>query len=377
MSFLQCNPTVFVIGNEYEIFIHAKNKGIFSVCINGKSYYAQNSGVLPSEKKIAKIRIPQNELNSAKTYEIVFRAAINRRGYFSQFEQPQVQRFTFKPLEKTEDIHVYHIADVHGGFEKAKKTALYFGDDTDLFIFNGDIGEANYEDSYFEICKFIGDISKGSVPVVYTRGNHDARGKFAECYEEYFPVNGHDTFYTFELGVLQGVALDCGEDKRDDHTDEKFDIPEVYGDVNIFHDYRQRELQWLKNTTFSSEHKITFAISHISPVLASLRAGWGCDDIERDCYGQWNNELERLGVQFMLSGHFHNAFIVYPDDERNIIPHTYPIVFGSKLSGVKYAGGLMSVEKFYGAAITINKDKIKVVFTDQNHEELEEHVINI
>ncbi len=377
MSFLACNPTVFVIGNEYEILITAKEKGIFSVRINGESYYVENSGVLPSEKTIAKIRVPQDVLNAAKTYEIVFRAAINRRGYFSQFKPSQTESFSFKPLEKTENIHIYHIADIHGAFEKTKNAAFYFGDDTDLFIFNGDIGEANYEDSYFEICKYVGDISKGNVPVVYARGNHDARGKLAERFSEYFPTNGQNTFYTFELGILQGVVLDCGEDKRDDHTDEKFDIPEVYGGVNIFHAYRQKELRWLRETKLSSDEKITFAISHICPVLASLRPGWGCDDIERDCYGQLNAELERLGVQFMLSGHYHNSFIVFPDDERNIIPHNYPVVFASKLTGVKYAGGLMSLEKFYGAAITVNKDKIEVLFTDQNHEILEQHVINI
>lgn len=377
MSFLACNPTVFVIGKDYEILVYAKTKGIFSVRIDDKTYYAENSGVLSSEKRIAKIRVPQDALNATRAYEIVFRATINRRGYFSQFEPEQIERFAFKPLEKTENIRIYHIADVHGAFKKTKDTALYFGDDTDLFIFNGDIGEANYEDSYFEICKYLGDVAKGNVPVIYTRGNHDARGKLAENYVDYFPVNAHNTFYTFDLGVLQGVVLDCGEDKKDDHTDEKFDIPEVYGNVNIFHDYRQRELEWLRQTKLPCENKITFAISHICPVLASLRAGFGCDDIERDCYGQWNAELERMGVQFMLSGHFHKAFIATTDDERNIIPHNYPVIFGSHLSGAKHAGGLMSIEKFYGAAIIVNKNKLEVAFTDQNHEILEQFVIDI
>lgn len=377
MSFLKCNPTVFVIGNEYEILITARSKGIFSVRIGDKNYYAENSGVLSSEKTFAKIRVPQGALNAAKSYEVVFRAATNRRGYFSLFEEAQTESFAFKPLEKTENIHIYHIADVHGAFEKTKKAAMYFGDDTDLFIFNGDIGEANYEESYFEICRYVGGISKGMIPVVYTRGNHDARGKLAENFVDYFPANRHNTFYSFELGALQGVVLDCGEDKRDDHTDERYDIPSVYGDVNIFHDYRQRELRWLQQTQLPKNDKITFAISHICPVMASLRAGWGCDDIERECYGKWNDELERLGVQFMLSGHFHTAFITLPDDERNIIPHNYPVIFGSQLSGVKYAGGLTLIEKFYGAAITVNKDKIEVVFADQNHEILETHVINI
>ncbi len=371
-EFLECNPTVFVIGKEYEILSYAKYNGIFAVKIGDKLYYADNSGVLSSEKKFAKIRVPQEVLNKEKYYEIVFREAYNRKGYFSVMGKEQTKGFAFKPLEKTDDIHIYHLADVHYCFETAAQTAKYFGDDTDLFIFNGDIGEVETEEHYLETITFIGEVAKGNVPVVYTRGNHDARGKLAERFVEYYPANGQNTYYTFELGVLSGVVLDMGEDKKDTHYDEQYPNPWVYNGVNNFHAYRERELAWLKTQELDKD-KIRFAVSHICPAQCHPKAG-SPFDIERECFGAISKEMGRMNIDFMLCGHIHNAYVLQPNDARSLLPHDYPVVVGSMHCNVRYApGGRLSVEKFYGAAITVCKDKTEVLFTDQNFEVYERH----
>lgn len=375
MSFLSCTPSVFVIEKEYEILVNTKTNGICWVEVGGEKYYEDTSGVLSSEKNHTKIRVPQGALNEAKKYAVVFRETINRKGYFSLMGEPQTVEFNFKPLEKTENIHIYHIADVHYGFETAAKAARYFGDDTDLFLVNGDIGEVETAENYLETSAFVGEISKGEIPVLFARGNHDTRGHLAEKYTEYFPSNGQKTYFTFEIGCLKGVVLDLGEDKRDEHYDEQYPNPWVYGGVNAFHQYRQKELQWLKKVELEEDGKITFAMSHICPVQASVRAGSDFD-IERECYQAMSDELERLNIRFMICGHIHNAYLLQPNDERSLLKHDYPVVVGSKLYKEKYApGGRVTVEKYYGAAFTVNKDEIEVVFADQNFEVLEKHVI--
>ena len=376
MSILKFTPTVFVVDDEYEIVIVSEKNSIIAVNIWGKEFYEENSGVLSSEKNYAKIRVPQALLNRAGHYFVVCREAINRKGYFSEIGEPETQKFEFKPLKKTSDIHVYHVADVHYNYEVAAQAATYFGDDTDLYIFNGDIGEVETVENYYETLKFAGDVTGGKVPAIFTRGNHDARGKLAEKYTEYFPAVGKNVYFAFSVGCLNGLVLDCGEDKADNHTDYAYKNPHVYNGVNRFSEYRQKELNWLRKTNIDNKDNITFAISHICPSMATTIKN-SCSDIEHECYMAWNKELERMNVKFMICGHIHNAMILYKDSEKNILPHEYPIVIGSKLFKEKYVGGRVVVEKYYGTALTINPDKIEVAFTDQNHEILEKHIIKI
>ena len=56
MSFLKCNPNIFVINNEYEILIFLKEKGICFIELDGQYFYEENSGVLSSEKNYVKIK---------------------------------------------------------------------------------------------------------------------------------------------------------------------------------------------------------------------------------------------------------------------------------------------------------------------------------
>lgn len=370
MSFLLCPPSVFVIGNEYEILVNAKQNAMLAVQIDGTVYYEENSGVLSTEKDYAKIRVPQSVLNASKQYDVVYRETINRKGYYSEMGEPQSETFTFKPLEKTENINMYHIADVHYHFEKAAKLATFFGDDLDVLIVNGDIGEVETVQNYVDVCKFVGEMSQGKIPVIFVRGNHDTRGKLAERFTDYFPANGKDTYFTFELGCLNGVALDCGEDKVDNHLEygamKQFNAnsPEVYGGVNSFSPFRQRELRFLQNTKLCNKDKITFAISHICPSYTTKQKG-GVFDIERECYAAWNTELDRLGVRFMITGHMHVASILLQDDERNTLPHNYPVIVGSAVTK----------ESIIGAAIVLNKNEMNVKFTDNEGNVLENHTI--
>ena len=361
MSFLRCTPSVFVIGSEYEILINTLENGIIFVDVAGESYYEENSGVLSSEKDYAKIRIPQEVLNKTKSYTVHYQKTINRKAYCSEMAEEEIKAYTFKPLEKTENINIYHVADVHYRFENAVLACSYFGEELDLLVVNGDIGEVETVKNYNEVAKFCGDISKGEVPIIFARGNHDTRGKLAERFTDYFPADGKKTYFKFEIGSLCGVVIDCGEDKNDNHLDHgfmkywKFNTPYVYGGVNRFHEFRQKELSFLQNTTLDN-NKIRFAICHCPPVMVTDNKD-SAFNIEKDCYTKWNAELERMGIQFMLCGHFHKNFVLKQGDERNIIDHKYPVLVGSQ----------PQKENFIGVAITLNRNKMEVVFNDKNH----------
>lgn len=360
-EFLYCTPTVFVIGNEYEILINLNEFGICFVKVGDTLYYEENSGVLPSERTIVKIRVPQSALDSAKAYEVIFRQTNERKSYWSTFLPPKTAKFDFKPLEKTENIHLFYVSDVHYCFEIAKKTTSYFGEDVDLFVVNGDIGEVETVQNYLEVCAFVGEIAGGKIPVIFSRGNHDTRGRLSELFPDYFPCQGKKTYYTFEIGCLSGVVLDCGEDKLDvsKEYDSSEDTPVEYLGLNRFHDYRKQQLEFLK-TLQPREDKITFAVSHVCPAMPTQQPG-GQFDIDREVYAQWCKELDRINPAFMLCGHYHHAFMIMPDDEKNLAPHNYPVVVG--INRIPACAS----EHFWGAAIVLNKHSAEVMFTDETH----------
>lgn len=358
MNFLKCTPTVFVIENDYEILINTISCGIISVNVNGKTYYEENSGVLSSEKSFAKIRLPQTELNKAKSYEICFRKRVKRQAYFSKFDEKICATFSFSPIDKTENINVYHVADVHYNFNSAIKTCSYFKNDIDLFIVNGDIGEVETEENYFEVARFTGEISHGQIPVVFARGNHDTRGKLAEKFTDYFPANGKDTFFTFNVGAISGVVLDCGEDKLDSHPE--------YNNVNDFSSFRQKQLKFLSNLN-KSENKYFIAVCHMCPVIGDIERR-EVFTIETNTYKKWNDELIRIGVDLMICGHYHKTFIAENNDAKNLFSHPYPVIVGSALD---------DKNKVIGCAMVLQNNTVEISFTDENNSVLERKFLKI
>ena len=361
MDFLKCLPSVFVIGREYEILLYAKKNGLLSVEVDGVTYYEDNAGTLATEKCYAKIRMPQSVLDAAKGYTVCYRESINRKAYFSELGETEREYFAFKPLEKSEDLHIYHVADVHYSFEQAVSMATFFGEELDLLVVNGDIGEVETETNYFEVCQFVGNVAHGEIPVIFARGNHDTRGRLAERFTDYFPANGKQTYYSFEVGCLRGIVLDCGEDKPDANAE--------YGGVNDFEGFRRRETEFLRSLT-PAEDKLTFAVSHICPAQ-NIRERGSIFDIEDEVYRAWNTELARLGVSFMLSGHIHKAYLLEPNDARSLRPHSYPVIVGSAKCGKRKDGNVT----LWGTALTLKGDSLLVQFTDQNREVCETHTI--
>ncbi|MBQ8743263.1 MAG: metallophosphoesterase [Clostridia bacterium] len=359
MNFLACTPSVFVIGSRYEILINTLENGIVTLNIGNDTYYEENSGVLSSEKSYAKIRVDQEILDRARSYTVNFRKSINRKAYYSELGDTQSTTFEFKPLTKTENINIYHIADVHYRFAIAESACSFFGDDVDLFVVNGDIGEVETERNYLEVARFVGNISKGRVPVIFARGNHDTRGHLAERFTDIFPADGKSTYFGFSVGSLEGIVLDCGEDKIDNIKE--------YGGVNIFENFRRRELEFLKALPAFENGKISFAVSHMCPAQNTLTPG-DVFDIDREVYEKWNTELSRIGIKFMVCGHIHKAYILEKNDKRSLRPHDYPVIVGSACFGDS---------DIWGTAITLSKDSLLVRFTDKEKSVREEHTVDL
>lgn len=353
---LKCHPSVFVIGDCYDILILTEENSLVCLNVGGKNYYEENSGVLSSEKKRTRIKVPASVLDSAGSYTVTVRKSIERKAYFSEMGDPVSINYAFRPVKREGEIKIYFLSDVHAKYESARKAASYFGDSTDLYILGGDITEAESVETIEIVASFCSDLARGETPIVFVRGNHDTRGKLAELYTDYFPAVGKHTFYTFRTGFINGIVLDLGEDKPDSCPEYTAPLPDVYGGTNVFSDFRDREDDFIDSLKPAPDGALTLAITHIPPAYSTSKPGT-VFDIERERYAEWSRKLDSLGVSVMLSGHYHKTFVLEADDERSTAEHSYPIIIGAS-----HEGG------FTGSAITLTTEGIDVAFTDENRD---------
>lgn len=351
---LMCRPAVFVVENDYEILVVCKKKGLIYVKVEDDIYRPKNSGVLETEVNYAKIRLPQSALDAAKKYTVCYKKSLKRLSYYSLLGKTREFEFEFCPVSKTESLRVYHFADIHGNFNLAKRCLNNFGP-VDLLICNGDMADqcASLKTCY-NICKFLGEVGYGKTPIVFSRGNHETRGKIAPLYGDFFPCENGNCFFSFSVGSINGVVLDCGEDKLDANKE--------YGGVNDFESYRRRETEFLKGLSFPNDGKWRIAICHICPSSTTTTEG-DKFDIERETYKLWIDELQRLEIHCMLCGHLHSYYTFDSESEYNLLPHTYPVFTASKLER-----GMNKV--FGGAAILLDENDMILSYTDSDGQTL-------
>lgn len=348
MSFLSCRPSVFAVSDRYEILIFTEENGQCAVTVGDETYWDHQAGVLVCEANHHKILVPMTALDAAGGYTVQYRKTIEKKSYFSEFGEPESEFFAFRPVKPGQQIRMYHLADVHKAVDLAVQCAGYFGDKLDLLIVNGDIVELNKDADFLKAAKMVGDITGGEIPVIYVRGNHDTRGKLAERYGDYFPTENGNCYFTVTLGDLWCVIYDCGEDKLDDNPE--------YGGANFFTTYRREQTKFLQALTVP-EGKVPISIGHTCPIMPNSM-GNPIFTIEMDVYGLWNQQFERLGVRFMLTGHRHKAAFAGP--EEGLIRHNYPIIVGASM--------WKQPEKYLeGCAITYTKDGFHCEITNADH----------
>ena len=82
------------------------------------------------------------------------------------------------------------------------------------------------------------ELTKGEIPVIYARGNHELKGKYMEEFHDYVGAKGEDFFYKFSFGNVYGLVLDIGEDHDDNYWE--------YYDTCDFREYRNEQLELVR-----------------------------------------------------------------------------------------------------------------------------------
>lgn len=301
------------------------------------------------------IEIPQEVLDREKKYTIILREFTDRAPYWPKSKEPVEFTVCFRPVEKTEDIHISYISDTHGSVEVPSNAGRYFGEDIDILVLGGDIADHSGEIKNFKtLFNIAGNITEGRVPCIFSRGNHDLRGHCAEMLADYTPTDGGRSYYTVRLGPIWALVLDCAEDKADNS--------EEYGHTIACHDFRLRETRFInklirdKSREYEREdvrYKLLF--SHV-PFAQRYEDPF---NPEEEIYTEWCRLCrEEIKPDLWMTGHKHTAEVIRCGSSKDNFGQPCDCIVGSKPD--------FKENTFISAQVTLNHGKASVVFVDEN-----------
>lgn len=316
------HPAVYLYEGEYHILVKTTLPTILWVKVGDRCFYDHSGGILRSDVRVHRCLIPQRLLDEAKEYTVCYRRVFDRTAYFPKIAEEQQETYVFRPAMGSK-AKFFHIADVHSKTDPAKAAAGFI-DRIDGLILNGDVpDDCGVELGGKALLDFIGEVGKGEIPTIFVRGNHDTRGAFAEHLEDYIPHKEGRTYFTAQLGDLWILALDCGEDKPDDHV--------AYNGINCFHHYRLEETEWLKKVVAEGAYKDPsikhrWVICH-HPFSSVLEPPF---DIELDIYKEWCSLIKEIGPEVMICGHMHQSGHFLPGGRHDMLGQPCPICIGGR-----------------------------------------------
>lgn len=363
---LKTAPAVFAVGEEYHIIVPVKSPLLFSVIVAGEEFFDHSNGIVRSAKPVHTVRVPMALLDNAREYTVAYRKIIERKPYFTETEDKVFATYAFRPVPTEGEVRLYHLADTHGCFEKPAAAARYFGESLDLLVLNGDIpdhsGNLENFDLIFEFCDAL---TGGEIPVVFSRGNHDMRGIFAESIAEYTPTDNGNSYFTFRLGRLWGMVLDCGEDKPEEHA--------AYGYTNCCHSFRRAQTRFIERVIQNSATEYAAPNVKWRLVVAHHPFSFRMPEpfnIEEPLYAEWTRLLgEHVKPDALLSGHLHYTSYKLGGGELDAAG-AIPVVVGSAVKREE-----KKVVAYTGVGLTFGEQDIKVEFTNDALEAVESHVL--
>ena len=294
-------PVVYAVEDTYQIVFSTSSESIGYVKINNKTYADTYAGSYENSK-IHKIIVPQKDLDEAKNYEI-YSQKMFYKGPFGGFKGREIKEsFAFRPVNSSDGISYYSLADIHMEKNGSIKASSYL-ENKDFLVLAGDIismvdsfSNANY------VNKVASEITKGEIPVIYARGNHEIKGKWADKLYKFVGSKNENFYYYFTLGnSVYGWTLDIGEDHDDDWW-------EYYGTAD-FETYRDEQISFLKEEkdkgTYSS-YPYHLVVCHIPLPFINSRKN------HEESKKEFISILNELDIDMEISGHQHDLLIFEP-----------------------------------------------------------------
>ena len=336
-------PMVIDNGKEYSIVFSTSDYGTAwaEYTYNGKEYkvYDNTGGRKSADSKIHSVFVPYEHLRN-NTYKIGSTRVIEEFSYGSRTGKTvKSDEYTFT-YNSSENQTWLVISDWHTMLDTAYKAINNLGSDYDAVIMLGDASPGvDFEEQVItNTVQFGGEVSEGTKPVLYVRGNHETRGSYAKDLPT--ALGMEQFYYTADIGPYSFVVLDSGEDKDDSHIE--------YGGMTDYNTYRADMIDWLEDIEVKNENVI--ALSH----------SWEISSVEEDLsYRGWS-ELDRLGTRLLLSGHEHKCrFLGEKEGKEKELKQMYPDIIG-------YIDGGKSDRNYVASMLSLKKDGFEIYAVDNN-----------
>ena len=295
------NPVVYAVEDKYQIVFSTNSEATAWVEIDGTNYYDTYNGSTKKFSMIHKVEVPMTALDSAKKYTVHTQRSVYC-GPFGGFLGKDISKsINFKPVDTSDGIQYLSFSDIHMNGKYAAKTASFI-ENYDFLVLAGDIisDVETFDDAnYNNLVAY--NITKGEIPVVYARGNHDVKGRYSEELHKFVGAKDDKFYYTFYFDNIYGIVLDIGEDHDDDWW-------EYYG-TSHYEEYRNAQVALLEEEIAKHEYdhyQYHLAICHIPPVFVNYRHN------HEEIKAQMTNLLNQMDIDMFLCGHQHQIMIFEP-----------------------------------------------------------------
>ncbi|MBO4342668.1 MAG: metallophosphoesterase [Clostridia bacterium] len=316
--------------------------GYVSYNYEGTEYtvWDEENAAYRTEDSVHSVRIPKEHLDN-NTYTYTSQHIATRRAYVAvKGRTVSSEPVRFKGYSGQDEIHALVISDIHENPDNAEKAVSCFDVDPDLIIMNGD--EVSYmtsERKFKQVLDFAYRFSGGSIPVLYTRGNHENRGEYGSDAVDIFKTTTGGMYYTCNYGPVQFICLDSGEDKKDSDW--------TYSGLVDYSAYVARETEWMRSLTPDESAGYKICVTHIP----NIQNRYGND---------WVEILDNLGVDLLVGGHKHRINFEYNKDGAPF----YQMLDGGKSRDDGYIATMLT---FGGGQISVlcydNEKTIRGEFT--------------
>lgn len=330
-------PVVYAVEDDYQIVFSTNHSAVAWVEVGGEKYYDLYAGSMKSEDKVHKIVVPQEKLDAAGGYSIHAEKMIYR-GPFGGFKGGEISKsYSFRPVNSADGLVYYTVTDAHHALDGAVDAALSVEGLDFLVILGDSVGMVEYEDNAEFSNKIAHEITKGEMPVVYARGNHEIKGEYGEELYKYVGSKGESFYYWFTLSDVFGITLDLGEDHDDGWWE--------YYDTDRFTLYHEDQTKWLEGLVAEKPYegyKYTLVACHIPIQFVNSRKDH--EEVKAD----WTALLNEIQPDLAVYGHQHD---LYPFlDGQDTLYSGKKLMYNSQFKGEagKTYGGYLTDFHFNG-----------------------------